>query len=68
MTDRTYQIGEVGKAVGLNPRTIRYYERHGLLRVGRTPSRYRVFQEPEVTRLKLIKQLRKLGFSVSETK
>lgn len=63
----SYQIGQVAKAVGLNPRTIRYYERCGLLRVGRTLSRYRTFQETDVTRLKLIKQLRRLGFSISET-
>lgn len=68
MAEPRYQIGEVAKAVGVNPRTIRYYERCGLVRVGRTLSRYRVFQEPDVTRLKLIKHLRRLGFSVFETK
>lgn len=68
MTEQRYQIGRIAKAVGLNRRTIRYYERRGLLRVGRTLSGYRVFQERDLIILKLIKQLRRLGFSVSETK
>jgi DNA-binding transcriptional MerR regulator len=67
MTEKRLKIGEVAKAVGLNPRTVRYYERCGLLKVGRTLSRYRVFEEHDVMRLKLVKQLRKLGFSVAET-
>lgn len=61
-------IGQVAKAVGLNPRTIRFYERCGLLKAGRTLSRYRIFDAKDLTRLRLVKQLRKLGFSIEETK
>lgn len=67
-TERLQRISEVAKAVGLNPRTIRYYERRGLMRSRRNSSGYRIFQEGDVRQLKLIRQLRKLGFSILETK
>lgn len=62
------KIRDVARAVGLNPRTIRYYERRGLLKPSRTGSRYRVFGEADLIRLKLVTQLRRLGFSILETK
>ncbi len=67
MAKTTFQISEAAKAVGLNPRTIRYYERRGLLKAARTLSGYRVFGEEELIRLKLVKQLRRLGFSIVDT-
>jgi len=67
MANVSLKIGEVARTVGLNPRTIRYYERRGLLTPSRTLSRYRVFGEGDLVRLKLVKQLRRLGFSISET-
>lgn len=67
-TERLQRITEVAKAVGLNPRTVRYYEKRGLLRARRSSSGYRVFQEGDVRQLKLIRQLRKLDFSILETK
>lgn len=60
------RIGEVARLSGLHPKAIRYYEHCGLIKSGRSPSRYRLFQEADLTRLKLIKQLRRLGFSLSE--
>ena len=68
MANTSLTIGPTARAVGLNARTIRYYERCGLLKSGRTLSRYRVFGEQDVLRLKLVKQLRRLGFSIRETK
>lgn len=59
-------IGDVAKAVGVDRRTIRYYERRGLLNCSRTPSRYRLFGEHELLSLKLIRSLRRLDFSIPE--
>lgn len=59
-------IGDVAKAVGVDPRTIRYYERQGLLNCSRTPSRYRLFGARELLQLKLIRSLRRLDFSIPE--
>ena len=68
MDDTRLRIGEAARSVGLNSRAIRYYERCGLLKAGRALSRYRIFGEQDLTRLKLVKQLRRLGFSIAEIK
>ena len=62
-------IGSVAGELGLNPKTLRYYEDIGLLpEANRTISGYRVYQ-PEITeRLKFIKQAQRLGFSLNEIK
>lgn len=68
MAETYLKIGEAARAVDLNPRTVRYYERCGLLKSDRTLSRYRIFGEEDLVRLKLVKQLRRLGFSIVETR
>lgn len=54
-----FSIGEVSRAVGLAPQTLRLWEREGLILPRRTSRGYRVYQEPDVERLKEIKRLRK---------
>lgn len=54
-----FSIGEVSQAVGLAPQTLRLWERERLVRPRRTDRGYRVYTEPDVTRLREIKQLRK---------
>ena len=63
----TLHIGEVAERVGLSLRTVRYYEEQGLFRpAGRTEGGFRLYTEREVDRLRLIKQMKPLGFSVQE--
>ena len=68
MPDKLY-IGELAKQVGLNPKTIRYYEEIGLLpRSERTDSNYRVYRPEDMRRLEFIKKAQVLGLSLAEIK
>jgi DNA-binding transcriptional MerR regulator len=55
-----FSIGEVSQAIGLAPQTLRLWERERLVRPRRTDRGYRVYTEPDVERLREIKQLRKV--------
>lgn len=60
-------IGEVAKQVGMNPKTIRYYEGLGLLsEPDRTESGYRLYSDADVERLRFIKGGKALGLSLTE--
>lgn len=60
-------IGEVARASGIPPKTIRYYESIGLIpTVTRTVSRYRVYSEGDVRRLELLRRAKLLGLSLSQ--
>lgn len=62
-------IKDVEKLTGLTAKSIRYYEDKGLLVVERNEENdYRSYSEVEVNRLKKIKLLRYLEFSVEEVK
>ncbi len=62
-------IGEAAKQVGMNPKTIRYYEGLGLLSVpDRTESGYRLYSTRDLERLRFIKGGKALGLSLSEIK
>ena len=53
-----FLIGEVSRAVGVSPQTLRLWEREGLVRARRTEKAYRVYDEADVGRLQQIKSLR----------
>ena len=60
-------IGELARACGTSPDTIRYYERERLLpRPQRAPSRFRLYEPPAVARLRFIREAKALGFSLNE--
>lgn len=62
-------IKDVEKLTGLTAKSIRYYEAKGLLTVERNEENdYRSYSEAEVNRLKKIKVLRYVDFSVEEIK
>jgi MerR family transcriptional regulator, repressor of the yfmOP operon len=65
---RLLRIQEVGAALGLTARTIRYYEELGLLTpAARSEGDYRLYDEDDVERLRFIKDLRdEAGFSLAE--
>jgi MerR family transcriptional regulator, copper efflux regulator len=61
------QIGQVAANSGVPIKTIRYYEELGLLKpLGRTESKFRLFQPDAIARLRFIKRLQKLGLSLQE--
>lgn len=60
-------IGQVAKEVGLNPRTIRYYETLGLLPPPlRSETRYRIYNPQTLELLQFIKKAKALGFTLTE--
>ncbi|MDQ6798534.1 MAG: heavy metal-responsive transcriptional regulator [Actinomycetota bacterium] len=61
------RIGEVADRVGVNTKTIRYYEGIGLLPdPERLPSGYRTYSDDDVNRLSFIRTAQRLGLSLSE--
>ena len=60
-------IGQVAKLAGVGVETIRFYEREGLLnKPKRKESGYRMFGPEVVNRIKFIKSVKELGFSLKE--
>jgi DNA-binding transcriptional MerR regulator len=63
------QIGEVAAQTGLSLRTIRYYEEVGLVTPSsRTIGGFRLYTETDVARLRLVKRMKPLEFSLEEMK
>jgi DNA-binding transcriptional MerR regulator len=61
------QIGEVAERTGLSLRTIRYYEEVGLVRPSsRTSGGFRLYTEVDVARLRLVRRMKPLEFSLEE--
>jgi DNA-binding transcriptional MerR regulator len=61
------RIGELAHRVGVNPKTIRFYEDRGLLPdPARLPSGYRDYGPEDETRLAFIKAAQRLGLSLNE--
>ena len=62
------KIGDLAKASGLSPHTLRYYEKSGLLTPQiRTESNYRVYGDDDLTSALFIKRCKACGFSLDET-
>lgn len=71
--NRLLHIGEVGETVGLNPKTIRYYEEIGLLPKPRRSEvihgkGYRLYTQEDLNRLLFIKQAKLLDISLAQIK
>lgn len=65
--DKAMKIGEVAKLSGVGVETIRFYERQGVLpKPKRKASGYRQFDIETVHRIRFIKNVQDLGFSLSE--
>ena len=59
--------GQVAQAAGVNPQTLRYYERRGLLaEPDRTLGGHRLYPAETVTTLRVIKAAQRLGFTLDE--
>ncbi len=65
--EHLHSIGEVCRATGLSPRTVRYWEELGLLPgVRRRAGARRVYGDDELQRLRFIQRLKALGLSLAE--
>ncbi|WP_341238153.1 MerR family transcriptional regulator [uncultured Limnobacter sp.] len=67
------KISDVAKQLGLNPKTIRFYEDQGLIAPKRADSdswfsagKNRVFGQEDLSRLDFVKKARELDFSIKE--
>ena len=59
-------ISELARRAGVTPRTLRHYEELGLLRPGRTPSGYRLYQPDDLVRLQQVRSLLALGLNLKQ--
>jgi MerR family mercuric resistance operon transcriptional regulator len=65
--DKAFTRGQLARQATVNPATIRYYERKGLLaNTKRSPAGYRIYSESTIRKVKLIKRVQALGFSLAE--
>lgn len=62
-----WQVSDLATEFQINPRTIRYYERVGLLRAStRTPAGYRVYSDADRARLQFILKAKATGLTLNE--
>ncbi len=67
--DRLMTIGQLARATGVAPKTIRYYEQVGIMPVPRRSERgYRQYVQWDVHRLLFIRRARSLGVSIRNLK
>ena len=60
-------IGELAKALGVTPKTLRHYEEIGLVpRPQRADNAYRVYSEAAVARARMVVGLRAMGLSIEQ--
>lgn len=61
------RIGEAARLVGVTPRTVRHYEKIGLLKeTERSESGYRLYSANDLLRLQRVKKLQSLGLSLRQ--
>jgi DNA-binding transcriptional MerR regulator len=59
--------GELAKAVGVSPDTIRHYEKIGVLpKAVRSPSGYRIYPESAIERVMVVQRALRIGFTLRE--
>ncbi|MDQ3644888.1 MAG: MerR family transcriptional regulator [Actinomycetota bacterium] len=62
----THTVKDTAARVGLPSRTLRYYDRIGLVCPPRTPAGYRVYGPEDEGRLRFVRRARTLGFSLEQ--
>ena len=60
------RVGEISERTGVSVRAIRYYDRAGLLHAIRRPNGYREFDASAVDRVRAIRDLLDVGFTIEE--
>lgn len=62
-----YTVGELAKILNIQPSTLRYYDKEGLLPfVERSSGGIRMFKESDVEWLKIIECMKKAGMSIKD--
>lgn len=59
-------IGKAAREAGVNIETIRFYERRGLIERPPKGNGYRIYSPEEVARIRFIKEVQQIGFSLTE--
>ncbi len=59
-------VKHVAERVGLPSRTVRYYDRIGLVSPGRSESGYRIYSPEDEGKLRFVRQAKALGLSLAE--
>lgn len=62
------RIGELARRTGASPRSLRHYERAGLLAAGRTANGYRDYDPVAVERVRTIRTLLDHGFGLRDAR
>jgi DNA-binding transcriptional MerR regulator len=69
MTRHFLSIGEAGKLLGISTKTLRHYQRLGLVTgVSRTRAGYRLYDAADILRIGCIRKLQALGLSLNRIK
>lgn len=63
-----YKIGEISNLYDIGPDSLRYYEKIGILNPKRDTNGYRVYSIRDIWKLNVIRDLRKLNFSMERIK
>lgn len=69
INSRIMLIGELSQKTGLSRDTIRFYEKQGIIRVGRKERRdnnYKEYSDGTLERLEVAKRLKGFGFTLNE--
>lgn len=65
MTQRTWSISELAQEFNITPRTLRFYEDHGII-TPRREGQKRIYTQKDKTRLKLALRGKRLGFQLAD--
>lgn len=61
------RIGQLAKAAGVHPQTLRFYEREGLLpKALRTQSGYRDYAKADLERVRFVRACQEIGFTLAD--
>ncbi len=63
-----YTISQVAERFGLEPHTLRFYEKEGIISPGRTPSGIRTYSEEDIGQLETALCLKSTGMPLKEIK
>jgi DNA-binding transcriptional MerR regulator len=66
VNERYLTLKDMTRGGGCTPRTVRYYERQGLLRAARSAGGHRLFTAAELERLNFVVALREAGWALEE--
>ncbi len=64
----TYSISQVAERFGIEPHTLRFYEKEGLVAPERTESGIRIYGEEEMSQLEMIMCLKGTGMPLKDIK